>query len=461
LFRWQVRFLTVTIILLVSIPVVLAESPQQGQELVTNGGFENGMAGWKAISAHPVTGQQQDVYDVSNHPPHSGQYSAQVGAVNQPGTLSQTVTIPLKSEAKFSAWYRLDQGTSLTIILKNSDGSIIQQWAGSGSEWTQVTYDLGPSYAGKSVTIEFDGQANSVSQSTTGLCGFTRFGFPYYCLYQAESDYYAFVDDVSMVATLAQYMSGVSLSGLPKMLSTKVFVDDTQIAVLTGNQSQQFAFNIGETHKISVDNAVYQDNTTRFYTDTSFTTVSTDGQVTFSYRKQYYLSINTPYGTTSGAGWYYEGSKATYSVRSPSVPMPGLLGTLGAKYNFEKWVGDDSTTNLQSSILMDAPRSVSATWKPDYTILLVVIGAIAVACVACAIGYRKLVKVVRKRQATAVYESQGVVVDVSQADEPTSARENQTIQAAEQMESEKTEQASNERRRDQQKTEDENRAEED
>jgi hypothetical protein len=417
--------------ILTTIHGALADGSTQSQELITNGGFEMGMQGWNAVNAQALTSTQQGLYDASTHTPHSGQYSAQVGSANQPGTLSQTVTIPPKSKVKFTAWYRLEQGASIRILLKGPDGSTIQQWSGSGSGWTPVTYDLGPSFAGQPVTVEFDGQGNAVVQSASGLCGY-RFGLPFYCLYQAESDYFAFVDDVSMVATLAQYTSNVNISGIPQTLSTKLYVDGTQTDILSGGQSQQFAFIIGETHKISVDNPIYQDNTTRYYCDTTSTTITTDSQVTFSFRKQYFLTIISAYGTPIGMGWYDENSKANFSVTG-TVPMPGLLGTFGAKYTFEKWNAGETPTNLQNSIQMSAPQTVSATWKADYMTVYVLIAAVALAIVAAVLGYRRLIERREESQRTAVYEDRGgLVIDVPHVEEsPTQVRESEPTQVKE------------------------------
>jgi hypothetical protein len=117
--------------------VLLTDRPQQGQELATNGRCENEIAGWKALTAHPVITQQQDIHDALS-PPHPGQYSAQFGAINQPRTT------PLRSKVKFAAWYRPDQETSLRIVMKNLDGSIIQQWGGPVCYFSEFSVDSPP-----------------------------------------------------------------------------------------------------------------------------------------------------------------------------------------------------------------------------------------------------------------------------------------------------------------------------
>jgi hypothetical protein len=418
---------------------VLANSGQ-GEELVTNGGFENGMQGWMTTGyVYSVTSAQSGAYDASTHPPHSGQYSAKVGYVGKPATMYQTVTIPSKSMAKFTAWYRLEQGSSITILLKASDGSTIQQWTKSGpTDWTAVTYNLNPTYAGQTIRIEFDGQAYASTQTVTGIC-YNPFSVSYYCSYQTEADFFAFVDDVSMFATLAQYSANVNVTGVPQGLSQNIYVDESQTKTISNGQLQQFTFNIGETHKISVDNILYQDNTTRYYCNSSSTTVTTDSQVTFSYQKQYYLGINSQYGNTAGTGWYNDGTKATFSVDSDGVPIPGILGLLGAKYSFDSWTLGEPANSLQSSILMDAPKSVTATWHADYTLTYTIVAVLAATIVCAILGYRKLAKK-KKTQALVYGDQSGIVVDVSHAEEQerTRFKESQLTQVTEQEESDKT-----------------------
>jgi len=399
-------------ILCMSMPFsVLPLSFAQGQELVTNGGFENALKGWKAVNSYSVN-IAQGYYDALSHPPHSGQYSAKVGTASKPGTLSQVVTIPAKSKAKFSAWYRTEQGASLTIVLKASDGSTIQQWTESGSQaWTPITYDVSTAYAGQPVTIEFDGHGNEQLISQTYYC-MDQYGYLYLCPQYSYADYFAFVDDVSMVASLAQYVSSVNVAGLPPSLSTKLYVDGTQVGTVEGGQSQQLTFTIGETHSISVDSYISQDNRTRYYCESSSTSVSTDTQLTFSYKKQYYLSVTSPYGTTSGTGWYDDGSTVPFSLDTRTIPMPGLVGPLGARYVFDKWAGDMSTSDVQSSVVMDGPKSISATWRTDYSILYLIIVVIAAAVVGGIVAYRRLSR--RRRDHTMVYDERGpVVIDVT------------------------------------------------
>lgn len=424
----------------------------QDQELVTNGGFEKGTQGWSATNAYAVAQNQLGYYDAISHPPHSGQYSAKVGTATQAGTLTQTVTIPEKSKASFSAWFRTEQGATLTITLKASDGSTIQRWSESGSQqWAQVNYDVSAQYAGQQVTIEFDGHGNEQLTTVTYYCT-DAYGHVYICSGISYADYFAFVDDVSMIATVAQYDVNVTISGLPSALSTNLILDGTQASTISGGQSQQFTFTIGETHMISVKDSVYQDNTTRYLCESPSANVNTDDQLSFSFKKQYYLSVDSAHGAVNGSNWYNDGSTASFSMDSATAPITGILGTLGARYVFNGWTEGTSTGMLQNSIVMDSPKLVSATWREDYTSVYLFAAIIIAAVVGGIIAFMRFSKRKTRRGATISYdEGPGpVVIGVSAPvtemkqpeqtqvrEEPTTIQESEKTHAIHQKRKEK------------------------
>ena len=97
--------------------------------------------------------------------------------------------------------------------------------------------------------------------------------------------------------------------------------------------------------------------------------------VRIQYQKQYHLKVISDYGNPQGEGWYDDGAKATFSVESPS-PQAGVLGLLGGRMVFKAWTGDSSSTSVSASIQMNGPKTVTAKWTTDNTLLYVVIGAI-------------------------------------------------------------------------------------
>jgi len=91
--------------------------------------------------------------------------------------------------------------------------------------------------------------------------------------------------------------------------------------------------------------------------------MGTNHTATAHYIVQYYLTVNSPYGTSSGAGWYDAGSTA-YST----IDIGILDHENGTRRIFTNWGGDASGTNYSHSnpIVMDSPKTAIAIWKTQY-----------------------------------------------------------------------------------------------
>jgi hypothetical protein len=363
--------LPVLVFILVLHPILVVSA---SNELLQNGDFETGkLDEWSARNSKAIR-------DSTNTPAHSGKYSVRLGTTTKDGELSQTVQIPAKSSAIFTAWYRVEKGSTLGIFLKRSDGTGIKDWSvTSVSSWTSVRYDLDVSYAGQSIIVDFVGVGSKETTTNTYL--------EYYCdpfygcnwfpvTYQTSNDYYVYVDDISMTHAIAIYEASVSIDGLPQDLSANLSVDGKQKDTIAGGQSLTLTFGIDETHTISVDTYVSKNENTRYYCASSSATVRSDSSTTFSYRPQYYLSVDSQYGNTAGTGWYDENSRAQFSVDRGTYPMTGLVGNLGAKNVFQGWAGDSSDTSLNAEIDMNGPKLIHAVWRPDYTVFYLMVGAI-------------------------------------------------------------------------------------
>jgi hypothetical protein len=87
------------------------------------------------------------------------------------------------------------------------------------------------------------------------------------------------------------------------------------------------------------------------------------------FKQQYYLKIVTDRGTASGEGWYDAGTTAQVSVTTPES------GTFGVKNIFTGWTGDVQSGSQYVSVQMDGPKTVTATWRTDVTLLYLTIGA--------------------------------------------------------------------------------------
>jgi hypothetical protein len=157
-------------------------------------------------------------------------------------------------------------------------------------------------------------------------------------------------------------------------------------------------------HTISVPDIVPIDNMTRLRFDHwADGATSTDKLVTFDddaqfeaiYVKQFQLAVSTPYGNSTGAGWYDEGTTATFSLSMTPEPMNGLLGLLGGKYVFDHWSGDSASSMAVSSVIMDGPKTATAAWRTDNSTPYIVIGALGAVIVILV-----LVLLVRHRKAS-------------------------------------------------------------
>jgi len=153
---------------------------------------------------------------------------------------------------------------------------------------------------------------------------------------------------------------------------------------------KQFTWNQGDQHTLSAKKTVTGDKPGTQYvftgwsdgvSDTTRTiTVNNNAVYTAQYKTQYQLTVNSDYGSATGADWYDEGSKAN-AVLDISTASDGLL------YNwvFAGWTDDASGTNPKSnSITMDSPKTATAKWNHEFSMIFygIVVAVIAVAAVA-------------------------------------------------------------------------------
>ena len=99
--------------------------------------------------------------------------------------------------------------------------------------------------------------------------------------------------------------------------------------------------------------------------NTRTVTVSQDTTLMARYVTQHRLTVTSPHGDPIGDGWYEEGTEAIFSVESPTGLIP--------QHVFTAWSGDYEGSSPTSSITMDGPKTVTATWGTRYTNLYYVI----------------------------------------------------------------------------------------
>jgi hypothetical protein len=111
--------------------------------------------------------------------------------------------------------------------------------------------------------------------------------------------------------------------------------------------------------------------------------------VTLSYTTQYYLNVESIYGTVSGSGWYNQGTTAT-------ITGPTSAGTWPITYTLTGWTVNPSTVGIAGQggtwmVVVNGPYVVQAQWSMNYLplILLFVAGTLIAVGVGTAVGYKR------------------------------------------------------------------------
>ena len=139
--------------------------------------------------------------------------------------------------------------------------------------------------------------------------------------------------------------------------------------------------------------------------------------VTALYGQQYYLNVQTDQGVAYGSGWYNAGSTAQIYVSTP------ISTSYGVSIVFNGWQGDIQSSSQSTTVLMNGPKNVIATWRTDPTVLYLTIAAIIVAAVLIVAGI--IVFAARGRSST-----QAPVTQTPPAQPPTPRNDAQQIEQA-------------------------------
>ncbi len=76
-------------------------------------------------------------------------------------------------------------------------------------------------------------------------------------------------------------------------------------------------------------------------------------------------NLDTINSTIKGRGWYIPDDTAIFSTE-PDVPMSGLLGLIGVKYEFVEWHGEFTSSRPVERIVMDSPKKITAVYTINY-----------------------------------------------------------------------------------------------
>ncbi len=145
-------------------------------ELIANGGFELGAAGWQQSVSPPLPAGATLIDPLFPHTGALGAYLA--GRNGATDRLSQTVTLPAGSSSlTLTFWWALstqeaagafdllqgaldDAGGGLITTLLTVDNTSADDWV-----WSSETFDLAP-YAGRTITLRFTATNDAVGSPT-------------------------------------------------------------------------------------------------------------------------------------------------------------------------------------------------------------------------------------------------------------------------------------------------------
>ena len=84
--------------------------------------------------------------------------------------------------------------------------------------------------------------------------------------------------------------------------------------------------------------------------------------ITAKFNTEFWVSVDSPYGSVQGSGWYPDGANATFGVTSPID-----FGN-GTRRIFTQWAGDSNSTSPQSWLTVNSAKQLTANWKRQYTL---------------------------------------------------------------------------------------------
>jgi len=158
---------------------------------------------------------------------------------------------------------------------------------------------------------------------------------------------------------VGSYPLKVKLLGLPKSLSSPLYLDKRLVGSLSEDSSYQDLFIQGSSHLLKVDSYVPDETGkegVRYYSKDNSRIVRGGTELLFQYRPEYYLTVLSDFAETEGEGWYEAGSEAVAKVKEKRV----------GDYVFEGWSKDASGTELESKpIYMNKAKTAKGEWKKE------------------------------------------------------------------------------------------------
>jgi len=155
------------------------------------------------------------------------------------------------------------------------------------------------------------------------------------------------------ITVVTDYSSSISSGWYNKSLTISVSIEDEHVSV-TSDSRWAFTEWSGDT-------------TGTDYSASDSFLVDSAKTINANWIFQYLLTINSDYGTISGAGWYNTGATA-YAALNTSMMSEGT----GTRFVFQNWSGDGTGTNyaISNPIIMNSPKIVLAVWQTQFSLTI-------------------------------------------------------------------------------------------
>lgn len=154
----------------------------------------------------------------------------------------------------------------------------------------------------------------------------------------------------------SSYSVRIQVTSVGQPVDTELTLDGGAVDSIQLNETRTIIleFTNNKTHTIELTPVINLGPNLRYVTFSSQWVFSSGGTKTFSYQLQYYLQVNSTYGTASGSGWYDAGQEARASITPTSVD----------DHQFQGWIGSVSSNSPTLNVTMDSGKKLTATWSP-------------------------------------------------------------------------------------------------
>jgi len=118
------------------------------------------------------------------------------------------------------------------------------------------------------------------------------------------------------------------------------------------------------------------------------------------YKTEYYVNVTSSIGKTEGSGWYAKDSVVSFSIDRSTIGAEGLIGLLGLRRSFSRWIGSDNflgaPVDPQASAVVRGPTTIEAVWQDDWSIVFTNLTTMLLGLIAALVA----VIMIRRRRPT-------------------------------------------------------------